>query len=71
MGWYGTTGKIIVHGENLIETLLYCIDYEQLLNVEKVKGKSHRIALQDKSVWEESFPIPPLLVHIRVVTHQV
>ena len=56
VGWYGTTGKIIVHGENLIETLLYCIDYEQLLNVEKVKGKSHRIALQDKSVWERELP---------------
>ena len=56
VGWYGTTGKIIVHGENLIETLLYCIDYEQLLNVEKVKGKSHRIALQDKSVWEQELP---------------
>ena len=56
VGWYGTTGKIIIHGENLIETLLYCIDYEQLLNVEKVKGKSHRIALQDKSVWERELP---------------
>ena len=56
VGWYGTTGKIIVHGENLIETLLYCIDYEQLLNVEKVKGKSHRIALQDKPVWERELP---------------
>ena len=56
VGWYGTTGKIRVHGENLIETLLYCIDYEQLLNVEKVKGKSHRIALQDKSVWERELP---------------
>lgn len=56
VGWYGTTGKIIVHGENLIETLLYCIDYEQLLNVEKVKGKSHRSALQDKSVWERELP---------------
>ena len=56
VGWYGTTGKIIIHGENLIETLLYCIDYEQLLNVEKVKGKSHRIALQDKPVWERELP---------------
>ena len=56
VGWYGTTGKIIIHGENLIETLLYCIDYEQLLNVEKVKGKSHRIALQDKPVWEQELP---------------
>ena len=56
VGWYGTTGKIIVHGENLIETLLYCIDYEQLLNVEKVKGKSHRSALQDKPVWERDLP---------------
>lgn len=56
VGWYGATGKIIVHGENLIETLLYCIDYEQLLNVEKVKGKSHRIALQDKPVWERKLP---------------
>ena len=56
VGWYGATGKIIIHGENLIETLLYCIDYEQLLNVEKVKGKSHRIALQDKSVWERELP---------------
>ena len=56
VGWYGTTGKIIIHGENLIETLLYCIDYEQLLNVEKVKGKSHRIAVQDKPVWERELP---------------
>lgn len=56
VGWYGATGKIIIHGENLIETLLYCIDYEQLLNVEKVKGKSHRIALQDKPVWERELP---------------
>jgi CRISPR system CASCADE complex protein casA len=56
VGWYGTTGKIIIHGENLIETLLYCIDYEQLLNVEKVKGKSYRIALQDKPVWERELP---------------
>ena len=56
VGWYGTTGKIIIHGENLIETLLYCIDYEQLLNVEKVKGKSHRSALQDKPVWERDLP---------------
>ena len=56
VGWYGTTGKIIIHGENLIETLLYCIDYEQLLNVEKVKGKSHRIALQDKPLWERELP---------------
>ena len=56
VGWYGTTGKTIIHGENLIETLLYCIDYEQLLNVEKVKGKSHRIALQDKPVWERELP---------------
>ena len=56
VGWYGTTGKIIVHGENLIETLLYCLDYEQLLNVEKVNGQSHRIALQDKSVWERELP---------------
>ena len=56
VGWYGTTGKIIVHGENLIETLLYCIDYEQLLNVEKVKGKNRKLALQDKPVWESESP---------------
>lgn len=56
VGWYGTTGKIIVHGENLIETLLYCIDYEQLLNVEKVKGKKRPLALKDKPVWEHEDP---------------
>ena len=56
VGWYGATGKIIVHGENLIETLLYCIDYEQLLNVEKVRGKNHRLALNDKPVWEREDP---------------
>lgn len=56
VGWYGATGKIIVHGENLIETLLYCIDYEQLLNVEKVRGKNHRLALNDKPVWERKDP---------------
>ncbi|OFO77088.1 type I-E CRISPR-associated protein Cse1/CasA [Rothia sp. HMSC065D02] len=56
VGWYGATGKIIVHGENLTETLLYCIDYEQLLNVERVRGKNHRLALQDKPVWERELP---------------
>ena len=56
VGWYGTTGKIIVHGENLIETLLYCIDYEQLLNVERVKGKKRPLALKDKPVWERELP---------------
>ena len=56
VGWYGATGKIIVHGENLTETLLYCIDYEQLLNVERVRGKNHRLALNDKPVWERELP---------------
>ena len=56
VGWYGTTGKIIVHGDNLIETLLYCIDYDQLLHVKKVKGKSRPTALDDKPVWERENP---------------
>ena len=30
VGWYGATGKVIVHGSNMMETLLYNLDYEQL-----------------------------------------
>lgn len=56
VGWYGTTGKVVIHGENLIETLLYCMDYDQLLNVERSKGKKRPLALKDKPVWEHEDP---------------
>lgn len=32
VGWYGATGKVIVHGVNMMETLLYNLDYGQLRN---------------------------------------
>lgn len=47
VGWYGTTGKVIVHGTNMIETLLYCLDYDQLTS-ESFK--------YDLPVWERPEP---------------
>lgn len=46
-GWYGATGKVIVHGANLMETLLYNLDYGQLA------GKSFE---HDLPVWERTEP---------------
>lgn len=46
-GWYGATGKVIVHGANLMETLLYNLDYEQLT------GESFE---HDLPVWERAEP---------------
>lgn len=46
-GWYGTTGKVIVHGANLMETLLYNLDYGQLT------GESFE---HDLPVWERTEP---------------
>lgn len=46
-GWYGTTGKVIVHGANLMETLLYNLDYGQLT------GESFEY---DLPVWERTEP---------------
>lgn len=48
VGWYGTTGKVIVHGANIMETLLYSLDYEQLTDDES-------FAL-DLPVWERAEP---------------
>lgn len=47
VGWYGTTGKVIVHGTNMMETLLYCLDYDQLTS------KSFKY---DLPVWERPEP---------------
>ena len=47
VGWYGTTGKVIVHGTNMMETLLYCLDYDQLTS------KSFKY---DLPVWERPDP---------------
>lgn len=47
VGWYGTTGKVIVHGANMMETLLYCLDYEQLTS----ESFEH-----DLPVWERPEP---------------
>lgn len=47
VGWYGTTGKVIVHGSNMMETLLYCLDYEQLTS----ESFEH-----DLPVWERPEP---------------
>lgn len=47
VGWYGTTGKVIVHGSNMMETLLYCLDYEQLTS-ESFEN--------DLPVWERPEP---------------
>lgn len=47
VGWYGATGKVIVHGTNMMETLLYCLDYEQLTS------ESFEY---DLPVWERSEP---------------
>lgn len=47
VGWYGATGKVIVHGANMMETLLYCLDYEQLTS----ESFEH-----DLPVWERSEP---------------
>ena len=47
VGWYGTTGKVIVHGTNMMETLLYCLDYEQLTS----ESFEH-----DLPVWERPEP---------------
>ena len=47
VGWYGATGKVIVHGSNMMETLLYCLDYEQLTN----ESFEH-----DLPVWERPEP---------------
>lgn len=48
VGWYGATGKVIVHGANMMETLLYNIDYAQLTDE---KSFEH-----DKPVWERDKP---------------
>lgn len=47
VGWYGATGKVIVHGANMMETLLYCLDYEQLTS----ESFEH-----DLPVWERPEP---------------
>lgn len=47
VGWYGATGKVIVHGANMMETLLYCLDYEQLTS----ESFEH-----DLPVWERREP---------------
>lgn len=47
VGWYGATGKVIVHGANMMETLLYCLDYEQLTS----ESFEH-----DLPVWERLEP---------------
>ena len=47
VGWYGTTGKVIIHGANLMETLLYNIDYAQL---------TEESLDYDKPVWERDNP---------------
>lgn len=46
-GWYGATGKVIVHGANMMETLLYNLDYGQLT------GESFK---HDLPVWERTEP---------------
>ena len=48
VGWYGATGKVIVHGANMMETLLYSLDYEQLTDKESFE--------QDVPVWERAEP---------------
>lgn len=47
VGWYGTTGKVIIHGANLMETLLYNIEYAQL---------TEESLDYDKPVWERDKP---------------
>lgn len=47
VGWYGTTGKVIIHGANLMETLLYNIEYAQL---------TEESLEYDKPVWERDKP---------------
>ncbi len=42
VGWYGTTGKVIVHGANMMETLLYNLDYGQL---------------RDESAFDDDLPV--------------
>lgn len=56
VGWYGTTGKVIVHGKNLIETLLYSLDYEQLTSTTREAGELYPSAIADKPVWERVDP---------------
>lgn len=48
VGWYGATGKVIVHGANMMETLLYNLDYEQLTDKESFE--------KDIPVWERAEP---------------
>ncbi|WP_314644673.1 type I-E CRISPR-associated protein Cse1/CasA [Rothia mucilaginosa] len=42
VGWYGATGKVIVHGDNMMETLLYNLDYGQL---------------RDESAFDDDLPV--------------
>ncbi|QRZ61430.1 type I-E CRISPR-associated protein Cse1/CasA [Rothia sp. ZJ932] len=54
-GWYGSTDKVILHGKNIIETLLLNTPYDELFEVsDDADGYSTLTALADQPVWERT-----------------